>query len=196
MQETYKKIILRKRAQKLNITPPPGGPKGVAAIKFLLTVTLVRPLNMLLVEPIVLFLSLYTAFAFSVLFAFFAAFPYVFSRPPYNFTISQNGLVFLAVAIGVVVAGAGSVLVDRVLYVKQYNKAVNAGEVAAAPEHRLYAAMMGSIGLPVGLFWFAWTAHNGVHWAVPVVAAVPFAWGNLNLFVSRHNKFPLSLATG
>ena len=44
--------------------------------------------------------------------------------------------------------------------------------------------MMGSFGLPIGLFWFAWTADNGIHWAAPVIAAIPFSWGNLSLFVS------------
>lgn len=65
MRETYKKIILQKRAKRLNIAPPPQvGPAGAAAIKFLLTVTLFRPLHMLIAEPIVGFLSLYTAVSF------------------------------------------------------------------------------------------------------------------------------------
>jgi hypothetical protein len=44
--------------------------------------------------------------------------------------------------------------------------------------------MIGCFGIPIGLFWFAWTADRGVHWIVPTLAAVPFAWGNLCLFVS------------
>ena len=44
--------------------------------------------------------------------------------------------------------------------------------------------MFGSLGVPVGLFWVAWTARPGVHWASPVVAAVPFAWGNLSVFTA------------
>ena len=49
MKETYKKIILRRRAKRLGIMPPKG-PTGLEAIKILLSVTLVRPLHMLLVE--------------------------------------------------------------------------------------------------------------------------------------------------
>jgi hypothetical protein len=44
--------------------------------------------------------------------------------------------------------------------------------------------MIGSWGIPVGLFWMAWTADKGVHWIVPVLATVPFAWGNICLFMS------------
>lgn len=34
------------------------------------------------------------------------------------------------------------------------------------------------------LFWFAWSARQDVHWIVPVIAGIPFAWGNLLVFVS------------
>jgi len=53
-----------------------------------------------------------------------------------------------------------------------------------APEKRLYAAMLGSVGLPMGLFWFAWTARKDVHWISPILATIPFAWGNLCVFTS------------
>ncbi|EKG14382.1 Major facilitator superfamily, partial [Macrophomina phaseolina MS6] len=77
--ETYKKAILKKRAKNRGLGPPKtAGPQGAAAIKFLLTVTLLRPVHMLFTEPIVTCISLYVAFAFAVLFAFFAAFPIVF----------------------------------------------------------------------------------------------------------------------
>ncbi|KAF2816742.1 MFS general substrate transporter [Mytilinidion resinicola] len=183
MSETYKKILLKRRAANRGLEGPKGL-TGVAAIKFLFAVTLIRPVHMLVTEPIVLFLSLYTAFAFSVLFAFFAAFPVVFEAPPYNFTVSQTGLTFLGIGLGVVISSFSAVVVDRTVYQKKYRQAIAEGRKHAAPEHRLYVAMMGSIGLPVGLFWFAWTADNGVHWAVPVVGAIPFAWGNLNLFIA------------
>lgn len=42
--------------------------------------------------------------------------------------------------------------------------------------------MIGSAGLPAGLFWFGWTARPDMHWLCPVVAIVPFAWGNFCLF--------------
>lgn len=44
--------------------------------------------------------------------------------------------------------------------------------------------MIGSLGLPIGLFWYAWSARASVSWASPVVAIFPFAWGNLCVFVS------------
>ena len=89
MKETYKKIILQQRAKRLNIPPPPKiGPSGFAAIKFLITVTLYRPVKMIFIEPIVFFFSLYTAFNFSVIFGFFDAFRT--SSPPTCFLVCTS----------------------------------------------------------------------------------------------------------
>ena len=185
MEETYKKTILRKRAKSLGLEAPKG-PSGLAALKFLLHLTFFRPVVMLVTEPIVVALSLYIAFNFAVLYAFFAAFPLIFSSV-YNFGVEQSGLIFLAVGIGCVLASITVILIDRLIYRKQLAQSHLQGrEGVVAPEHRLYAAMIGSIGIPIGLFWFAWTARKGVHWMSPVAAAVPFAWGNLCVFVSVH----------
>ena len=185
MKETYKKIILQQRAKRLHIDPPAKvGPTGFAAIKFLFTVTLFRPVYMIFNEPIVFFFSLYTGFAFSVLFAFFAAFPIVFEGV-YHFQTGFSGLTFLGIGLGVVIGVVTSITINRIWYRKEYVKSLAEGRLGAvAPEHRLYAAMMGSFGIPLGLFWFAWTSRADIHWISPVLATIPFAWGNISIFTS------------
>jgi MFS family permease len=183
MQETYKKIILEKRAKRLGIEPPKATlPPGLAGLKVMMTVTLLRPISMLFTEPIVLFMSLYTAFAFSILFAFFPAFPLIFGGL-YGFTVSQVGLAFLAVAVGVVIGTITAIVIDSYMYQNRFQQAVLEGKGVVAPEHRLYAGMFGSFGIPIGIFWFAWTSRSSVHWIVPIIGSVPFAWGNLSIFV-------------
>ncbi|CAF9925029.1 MAG: hypothetical protein ALECFALPRED_002885 [Alectoria fallacina] len=185
MKETYKKIILQKRAKRLGIPPPPQmGPAGFAAIKFLVTVTLFRPIRMIFTEPIVFFFSMYTGFNFSVLFGFFDAFPIVF-QGVYGFDTGASGLTFLGLAFGCCVGVVTCLIVNRLLYYTEFLKSHKEGRNGAvAPEHRLYAAMMGSFGIPIGLFWFAWTSRRSVHWISPVLAAVPFGWGNICVFTS------------
>ena len=185
MKETYKKIILQKRAKRLGIPPPvKTGPSGLAAVKVLITVTLFRPIRMLFIEPIVFFISLYAGFVFSVLFGFFDAFPIVF-QGIYHFEPGFSGLTFLGIAFGCCIGVVTAILTDRLWYRKEYLKSHKDGRGGAvAPEHRLYAAMMGSFGLVVGLFWFAWTSRASVHWISPVLATVPFAWGNICIFIS------------
>lgn len=185
MKETYKKIILQKRANRLGISPPAvSGPKGLNAVKFLLFVTLVRPVKMLFIEPIVGFLSLYTGFNFSVLFAFFAAFPLVF-KGAYHFETGFYGLTYFGVGLGCLLAVPTIIIIDMLTFRREYVRSLKEGrDGVVSPEHRLYPAMLGSFGLPIGLFWFAWTARQDVHWISPVLAEVPFAWGNLCVFVS------------
>lgn len=149
MTETYKKIILKKRAKRQGVDLPKGPPPK-AMIKVLFTVTLATPVRMLCTEPIVAWYSLYVAFNFAVLFAFFAAFPIVFEGV-YHFNAGESGLTFLAVGLGCVFAVITAVVVDRVWYQREQRKAVAEGRNAVAPEHRLYAAMLGSFGLPIGV---------------------------------------------
>jgi hypothetical protein len=185
MSETYKKAILQKRAKRLGIpSPTKTGPSGLAAIKFLLAVTLFRPIHMLFFEPIVGFLSMYSAFTFGVMFAFLAAFPIVF-QGVYGFDTSQTGLTFLGLGIGCLFAVPTGIAMDYFFYQRQHRKAVSEGRTHVAPEHRLYGAMVGGFGVTAGLFWFAWTSRKSVHWIVPILGVIPFGWGNLCIFVSR-----------
>lgn len=141
---------MRKRARKLKIAPPAAAQmKGWAYWKIMLTITVFRPLHMLFTEPIVFLLSLYTAFTFSVLFAFFAAYPYTFTTV-YGFNTWQYGLTFLGIGLGVLLAVATALGIDRIVYMGKYRQALKEGRTMVAPEHRLYAAMVGSLGIPVG----------------------------------------------
>ncbi|KAF2742373.1 MFS general substrate transporter [Sporormia fimetaria CBS 119925] len=182
MMETYKVEILRKRAKRRGLSSSLGE-THISAKKAVMQ-NLVRPLHMLITESAVFFFSLYVAFAFGVLFLFFAAFPFVFQRPPYNMDTEQTGLLFLAIGVGASLGGVTGIVVDRHMYQKHHRHAVSSGKGYAAPEHRLYSAMIGSLGLPLGLFWFGWTAEKGMHWAIPAAAAIPFAWGNMCIFIA------------
>ncbi|CAH0024439.1 unnamed protein product [Clonostachys rhizophaga] len=150
-----------KRFAKSRGDPVPSSqPLSVRLREFAL-VAVIRPVRMLVLEPIVTFICLYVALGFGTLFSFFAAVPYTFASV-YRFDVEQCGLVFLSV----------------VMKVNQFppNK--------VPPEHRLYAAMVGSLVLPIGLFWFGWSARAGVSWASPAAAISFFAWGNISIFIT------------
>lgn len=182
MSETYKKIILERRAKKAGLKRLVQGPPLSQVVMTLLKVTLTNPIRMLLTEPIVAWLSLYVAFVFAVFFAFFAAFPIVFEGV-YGFNRGQSGLAFLAIVVGVSLSVVTVIIIDKTIYKKHVRAAEEAGH-NVAPEHRLYPAMMGGFGITASLFWFAWTSRKDIHWIVPVLAGIPFAWGNLCIFVS------------
>ena len=205
LKETYKPIILKRRRKRLGIPEAHKPTNGPGTLRVFMTITLFRPITMLITEPIVAFFSLYVAVDFGILFTFFASFPLVYSRV-YGFNSGQIGLTFLPIMIGCALATLTCLLCDRYLYQKELQKvtaATGSGrhlqdeETASTqtsqehppikalvePEHRLYPAMIGGVGLPIGLFWFAWTARPDIHWASPVVSTIVFAWGNLCVFV-------------
>ncbi|KAK4663778.1 uncharacterized protein QC763_502920 [Podospora pseudopauciseta] len=178
--ETYKKIILEKRTR--NEKTPTRSSKVAPPSRAILQRILLKPFKVLFVESIVLFMTIYMAFNFAVFYSFFAAFPYIFGPGGhYNFTPGQQGLTFLSIALGCVVGFVGVVYIDRRTYPALETK-YGVGKVP--PEHRLYGAMVGSALNPASLFWFGWSANAGAHWASPVVAAVPFAVGNIMVYSS------------
>lgn len=189
-RETFHTILKRRRAKKLGHRVEPSPPLG-AKLRLFLTITIFRPVRMLFTEPIVGLACLYVSTAFATLYTFFAAVPYIF-QTVYGFSLEQAGLVFLAVVAGCLLGTLTIVLCDVLLYRPQIPRHP---PHAIPPEHRLYPAMIGSLGLPAGLFWLAWTARPDVSWASPVVALVPFAWGNLCLFVSML-QFTVDTYTG
>ncbi|KAH8769449.1 putative polyamine transporter 4 [Hyaloscypha sp. PMI_1271] len=131
------------------------------------------------IKPLVAYLSIYTGFAFAMMFSFFGSYNYVF-QSIYEFNQKEVGLTFIGILVGFILAVLSFGIFDATLYRQASIKANG----KPAPEHRLYAAMLGSFMLPIGLFWFAWAPNKDVHWIVPVLAGVPFGWGCLGIFIS------------
>ena len=143
---------------------------------------LARPLRMLFMEPIVSVTCAYVACEFATLFSFFACVPLVF-EDTYGLSMEQSGLVFLSIVVGCLLGAVTVLICDVLLYRRKAAAHISVG-TAIPPEIRLYPSLIGSIGLPVGLFWFGWTSHAGAFWAYPAAAIVLFAWSNFCIFLS------------
>ncbi|CAG7928982.1 unnamed protein product [Penicillium olsonii] len=178
-KESYHPVLQRHRSKALNQEPPPRAPLS-SRIRLFATIALLRPLNMLIAEPIVAFISLYVACELATLFSFFGAIPLVF-QGVYHMSLEVSGLIFLAIVIGCLLAVVTILLCNLFFYLPQ--TARYPGQ-QVPPEHRLYPALIGSLGLPIGLFWFAWTARADISWVCPTIALMVFSWGNLCVFIS------------
>ncbi|KAI5462066.1 major facilitator superfamily domain-containing protein [Mariannaea sp. PMI_226] len=178
-RETFYPVIKRRLAKQRGLKVEKQPPLA-SRLKTFAVISLIRPVRMVFTEPIVGFFCLYVAAEFGTLFSFFAAVPYTFGTV-YHFSIEKSGLVFLSIVIGCVMGLVTIILCDVVFYRKQIPKYA---QFRVPPEHRLYPAMIGSIGPPIGLFWFGWTARESISWASPAAAIIVFAWGNLCIFVS------------
>lgn len=188
LPETYKPAILESRAKKrgIAIDKPP---VDMAYFKRVALITLIRPTEMLFVEPIVCVLSIYVAFVFAVLFAFFESYPVIFEGS-YHMDMGVSGLPFLGIGVGLLAGVSFYVVLDRYVYSPKNpdgtrgKRDENGGLIMGSPESKLLPAKIGAVCLPISLFWLGWTGRTGnIHWIVPALAGVPFGFGLVTIFV-------------
>lgn len=184
--ETLKHVVLKKRAIKRGIKLEK--PKlDFALLKMVATIFLFRPIEMMVVEPIVCLTSIYVAFVFAVLFGFFQAYPIIF-RGIYEMESGVSGLPFIGVGVGLIIGVLGFIKLDRYLFHPKNEDGTrgkfdeNGEPDEGTPESRLIVASIGSIFLPVALFWLAWTSRESIHWIAPTLAGVPFGFGLIWVF--------------
>lgn len=201
MPETYKTAIMRSRAKSRGIKIAKPNISLFGFLKIILVLTVARPLEMLFFrEPIVIVLSIYSAFVFSILFGFFEAYPVIY-QGVYHFHGGVASLPFLGIGLGLVIGIGVFIIIDRVsFFPKQPDgtrtpKDENGNPMFPPPETRLLPAKIGAVGLPISLFWQAWTARHGVHWMAPIAAGVPFGMSLLLIFFSILLYFTLSYPT-
>ncbi|KAI7255020.1 MFS general substrate transporter [Hortaea werneckii] len=133
---------------------------------------LVRPMQMIVMDPAIGFTAGYVALCYGIYYSFFEAFPLVYIDR-YGFNLGQMGLTFLSIIVGVVLSIA--------IYYAYLYKIVEP-EIRkfglGAPERRLLPAIPASLLMPVGLFIFGWTGSVGhVHWIVSVIGIGIFTMG-------------------
>jgi MFS family permease len=146
MNGTLKARILRTKSRDREITKTSAVEQ--LNLKRILIIATTRPVRMLFTEPLVFYLSVYTAFGFAMLFSFFGSYPLVFMEV-YHFNMKSTGLAFIGILVDFIFA----VITFAVLDKTGYQRVMRASVGRVAPEHRLYASMIGSVMLPISLFW-------------------------------------------
>jgi MFS transporter, DHA1 family, multidrug resistance protein len=195
MRESYKATLLQKRAKHAGADGPntTTSSKTISeTIKYFLRTTIIRPAHMLFTETTVGFVCMYTGFQFALLYTFVVASPYVFASV-YGFNLRQQGLSFLGLIIGCLIAPYAILLIDWKIYQPRLTRlrarigtSSEDRTTTLPPEDRLYGAMVGSFVLPLGLFIFAWTARPSIHWIVPIVAQGISILGSILVYVSSN----------
>lgn len=170
MRETYKKVVLQRRAIRLGLQDSSSQRTSPGrAFRYFVTVLVQRPLHMLFTEPIVTLISLYNAFILSLFYTFVVSVPWIF-RTYYGFDATGETLSFLGLNIGAILVPIPMILIDLRFYQKRLSqwRLRHADDDPLPPENRLISSLTGSFVLPVGMFIVAWTAQYRVHWAVPI----------------------------
>ncbi|KAK0121699.1 hypothetical protein ONS95_009984 [Cadophora gregata] len=188
LPETYAPILLARRAAYLRKTT--GNPNIFAPIelekkgwKQMATVTLTRPLRMLFFELIVLATCLYLSLAYGIFYMYFEAYPIIF-QDIYGQSLGVSGLMFLPIGGGTVAAIAVFLWYDSYLRKAQ---AQDKPWTHKEEFRRLPLACVGGPMYVIALFWLGWTANKDVHWAVPMLAGLPFGCGFVLIFMALLN---------
>ncbi|SPO25312.1 related to TPO1 - Vacuolar polyamine-H+ antiporter [Ustilago trichophora] len=176
LKETRGPVLLSRRAKKL--TKETGRLHKCRAdderLNFLVMVkvSLVRPMQYLVCEPVVLSFALWIGFLWGIIFISLEAIPIVFSG--YGWNAEQQHMALLTIAVGGTIGYFFNFHQEK-LYAATARK--YGGK--PPPEARLYYAAAGAVLAPVGLFIFAWTGRPGISPAAPIVGLTLF---NLALF--------------
>ena len=143
-------------------------PREIAATMF-------RPYQMLMFEPIVLFLSLLSGFADALIFSFFESYGYVFQQ--WSFSPTHISLVLIALAVSYVIGYFTFFPV-----VTRHNARRSKGQ-QLSPEARLKPLLFHVILLPVGLLICAFVATGPpLHWSGVIIASVLVGIANFAIY--------------
>lgn len=151
-------------------------PKQVTNNRYMkVALSLLRPFQLLLLEPMCFCLALYSAILLGILYLFFGAFHLVFQEV-YGMNLWQIGLTFLGIVTGMLIAAASNpiwcIIRERLL-----NRDDEKSSGESEPEYRLPPAILGGVLIPIGLFWFGWTTSSSIHWIVPIIGSAFFGCG-------------------
>ena len=165
-QESRGEVILLRRQRKLvgKLATESSALKRKNLL-FKLRRSVQRPLYMLVTEPVVFFITLWSAFTVGMIYMSTQSVEQVF-RGLYGWTIPPACYVQSAIVLGQC-CGWPTVFISRWLFI---NSASRNEEKPGAyiPESRLYVSIAGSfICLSGGLFVYAWTSFDYLPWIAP-----------------------------
>ncbi|KAB5532766.1 major facilitator superfamily domain-containing protein [Coniochaeta sp. 2T2.1] len=132
-----------------------------------------RPVLLLVRRPIVQIIALLLALNFGIYTFLLSTFATLYIDR-YGQTESAASLHYIAIAVG---SSLSSQVGGRIMDVIYRRLADRALDRIGRPEFRVPWMAPGVVLLPVGLFWYGWSAERGVSWAVVDVGAAVFSLG-------------------
>ncbi|KAH0544589.1 hypothetical protein FGG08_001238 [Glutinoglossum americanum] len=184
LRETYPPKILLRKAQQLR--------KETGKMDFrteyeqpdktlikILRASLIRPFKLLGTQPIIQALAVYMAYLYGLIYLVLSTFPTLWEGT-YGESVGVGGLNYLSLGVGLFFgAQICAPLQDRVY---RYLKKTRSPSGSGSPEFRVPLMIPGSVMVPIGLFWYGWSAHAKLHWIMPNIGAVIFTCGSIVCF--------------
>ncbi|KUJ17914.1 putative MFS multidrug transporter [Mollisia scopiformis] len=186
MHETYAPILLERKARHLREknNDPLFKSKYASKLshKLVFQHAIIRPLKLLFMSPIVALISLHLSTMFGLLYLLVTTFTYIF-EDVYGFSTSSAGLTFLGIGVGNIV---GVIILGPAID-KIFNAYVKKSNGIQKPEFRLPVMAYTALFVPIGLFWYGWTARSSIHYIVPVIGCSFIGFGMMGIMLPAQN---------
>ncbi|KAJ6166523.1 MFS general substrate transporter [Penicillium chermesinum] len=136
---------------------------------------LARPIKLLFTSPIVFLMALFAAITYGYLYLMFTTMTPIFEGI-YGFSQGIAGLAYIGFGVGCL-SGAAVIgpIANRIA-------ASHTARGCFSPESRLLPMMYGCWALPIGLFWYGWSAQAHTHWIMPIIGTAIFGVGLVAVF--------------
>ncbi|KAK4503180.1 hypothetical protein PRZ48_006608 [Zasmidium cellare] len=181
--ETADSILLQRKAQALRLETGNWALHAKSAeepayLRTFVEKYLTKPAKMLVLEPILLIFTVYMSLVYGILYLTLTMYPYSFHTVR-KMTAIEASLPFLFLLTGIVLA-----CLFLGLYSFYYvGRRLSAGKTLK-PEDRLPPVILGSVLLPAGLFWFAWTSQTHMPWVLQAASGIFTGCGIILVFMS------------
>lgn len=177
LQETYAPKLLEWKRDKLrketgNMALYTEFDKPDRTLTTTMKVAMQRPFRLLGTQPIVQVLACYMAYLYGLMYLMLSTFPRLWNDI-YGMSVGIGSLNFISMAVGFFLGTQITAPLNDALYrrLKKRNNGVG------KPEFRVPIMVPASLLVPVGLFWYGWSAQAKVHWIMPNIGAAIFCAG-------------------
>ncbi|GAB7351888.1 hypothetical protein MBLNU459_g2433t1 [Dothideomycetes sp. NU459] len=182
LQETYVPELLKRKKNKLiketgnkDLHTEYDDPNRTFRVH--LKTALVRPFRLISTQPIVQVLALYMAYVYGLMYLVLSTFPGLWTNV-YHESIGIGGLNYISLGLGFFLGTQIGAPVNDGFYRRLKKKNGGVGR----SEFRIPLMFPGSVLIPVGLFWYGWSAQAHIHWIMPNIGAAIFAMGAIMVF--------------
>ncbi|KAK3052441.1 hypothetical protein LTS18_012287, partial [Coniosporium uncinatum] len=179
LQETYGPVLLKRKADALrketgNTALHTEYERPDKTLASILKTATIRPFRLLGTQPIVQVLSLYMAYLYGLMYLVLSTFPGLWEGV-YGESIGIGGLNYISLGVGFFLGTQICAPINDRIYRKLKKRNNNTGR----PEFRVPLMIPGAALVPIGLFWYGWSAQARIHWIMPNIGAAIFAAGTI-----------------
>jgi multidrug resistance protein len=182
LQETYAPILLQRKKVKLiketgNTDLHTEWDDPSRTLSQTLKTGLARPFRLLGTQIIIQMLALYMAYTYGIMYLVLSTFPTLWADV-YHESIGIGGLNYISLGVGLFIGTqVCAPLQDRIYRaLKKRNNGVG------KPEFRVPLMVPGALCVPIGLFWYGWSAQAELHWIMPNIGVAFFGFGVITSF--------------